>query len=216
MLFIESPSFPEAIGLHTTVGLSFQTDIVQLGSGGEQRNACWSQPLRRYDLSSAALPLEELLTLQAFFQAVQGRFLGFRFRDILEYSSSAGSVPITAHDQVLGQGDGVTSRFPLIKTSVVGEQRGVRRIQKPVVATVVVAVDGIPLDAACFTVDCSRGEITFLPEFLPPAGSVISAGFHFDVPCRFANDDLLITLHSADLGSIALSLVELRLPEYSS
>ena len=112
-------------------------------------------------------------------------------------------------DQVLGQGDGVTSRFTLIKTSTVGEQKRVRRIQKPVAGTVVIAVDGVLCDTVI--IDNEAGWVIF-PE-PPPEGSLITAGFTFDVPCRFASDDLLITLYSADLGSVALSLVELRLPE---
>ena len=207
MLFLESPSFPEALAVHTTVGLSFQTEIVQLGSGGEERNACWSEPLRRYDIASPALPRQELLSLQAFFQGVQGRLLPFRFRECLDYSSSTG--PVRPTDQVLGQGDGVTSRFTLIKTTAVGEQKRVRRIQKPVARTVVVAADGVLCDTVI--IDNEAGWVIF-PE-PPPEGSSITAGFLFDVPCRFASDDLCITLHTADLGSVALSLIEVRLPE---
>ena len=50
--FLESPRFPDNIGFHSTSNTQFNTDVVVLKNGFEQRNARWSYPLHSYDVAS--------------------------------------------------------------------------------------------------------------------------------------------------------------------
>lgn len=202
MSFLESPRFPTAIGLHSTVGVCFQTDIVCLQNGFEQRHAHWSSPLRRYEVVSGVQSEADLADILAFFNTVKGRSRAFRFKDCLDYRSSRGEQGITFLDQRIGKGDGQRCDFQLIQTW--GEQ--VRRIQKPVPNTVQVAINGVMAEV---TVDDSTGLIHFSEP--PEPEAIITAGFEFDVPCRFDTDQFVISLQSPHLGSYTLPLVEVRL-----
>lgn len=202
MSFLESPRFPTAIGLHSTVGVCFQTDIVCLQNGFEQRNAHWAFPLRRYEVTSGVQSKGELVEILTFFNTVKGRWRAFRFKDCLDDRSSSGEQGISPLDQILGQGDGQLCDFQLIQT--LGEDT--RCIQKPVPNTVQVAMDGRVTEVA---VDYTTGRIHFSEP--PELGTVITAGFEFDVPCRFDTDQLAISLQSPHLGSYTLPLVEVRL-----
>lgn len=205
MSFLESPRFPEHIGQYSTGGPCFQTDIVRLMSGMEQRNATWSTPLHRFDITSGIQTREDLMAVLAFFKQVRGRSIGFRFKDPLDFSSSLDV--ITPTDQLIGIGDGETQRFQLIKTTALGELKQVRVIQKPVPGTVMVAVNSMTKDV---DIDFTTGLLYF--NQAPKIGAMITAGFEFDVPCRFDTDQLCIGLQHGELGSFSLPLLEIRLP----
>jgi len=207
MNFLESPRFPGTMAQHALRHLSFLTEVVGLASGSEQRNALWSQPLRRYEVGANFQTQAELNQLLAFFQLARGRFLPFRFRDSLDFNSNSLGHGVTATDQMAGWGDGLQRAFQLIKTTRLGEIEQIRVIQKPVPGTVIVAVDGA-LEKQV-TVECSTGVITFAEP--PPLGAAITAGFEFDVPCRFDSDQLSVSLQPPDLGSFTLLLTEVRL-----
>jgi uncharacterized protein (TIGR02217 family) len=83
MDFLEFPCFPEQLAQQVTRSVCFLTEMVLLASSCEQRNAVWSQPLTRYEVSSYAQLPVALQTLEAFFHAVKGRWLPFRFKDDL-------------------------------------------------------------------------------------------------------------------------------------
>ena len=108
-----------------------------------------------------------------------------------------------AGDQYLGDGDGVRTRFDLVK--FYGEQA--RRITRPVAASVRVTVDGVELTAGW-----SLGEGGAILFATPPAaGDQVRAGFLFDVPVRFAEDRLETALASPMAGEAAsVPLVEVR------
>jgi uncharacterized protein (TIGR02217 family) len=204
MNFLESPRFPDRIGEHSAGGPCFHTEIVTLPSGFEQRNACWSYPLRRFDVTSGIKSAADLTEILAFFNSVRGRWLGFRYKDWLDYRSSCENAVISSTDQLLGQGDGVQKAFQLIQAL----GTGVRWIEKPVLGSVCIAVDGVSADAV--TVDHCTGRITFPDDQVPPEGAVITAGFEFDVPCRFDTDQLSISLQRPHLGSYTAQLIEVR------
>ena len=208
--FLASPRFPDAIGFHSSRSAQFYTEVVALQNGFEQRNARWSSPLHRYDVASGIKTETDLSTMLHFFNNVRGRWIGFRFKDWLDYSSAPVlGKPLTALDQAIGTGDGKNKAFSLLKTYRAGGLSQTRRIQKPVEATVRVAVNGT-LDPR-FTVDLETGVVA-LPEDAepPPVGALITAGFEFDVPCRFDTDQLCIGLQFQNVGSFSVPLVEVR------
>src|SRR5262249_30803038 len=143
MDFLETPRFPDTVLQQVSGGPCFFTEVVQLGSGHEQRNAGWARPLHRYEVSSSLKTPEELQAVFAFFNQVRGRWLPFRFKVPLDFSSALPDGTITSTDQMIGTGDGVQCAFQLIKTIKLGELESVRVIQKPVPDTIKVAVDGI-------------------------------------------------------------------------
>ena len=146
----------------------------------------------------------ELETLIAFFRARRGPAIGFRFRDPYDHSSNGMSGAPSAEDQQIGEGDGAISRFPLIKSYGPGEKR---RITRPQPGSVRVAVDGTELVTG-WTLD-ALGAVQFAQA--PAAGAVITAGYLFDVPVRFADDRLEVNRASFLAGEApSVPLVEVR------
>ena len=112
-------------------------------------------------------------------------------------------------DQVLGEGDGTRTVFPLIKRYGEGGDAVSRPIAKPVEGTTRVAVDGIELSGDVFAVAATTGVVTL--DVPPGAGAVVTAGFEFDVPVRFDADRIEVTLDSFDAGRMAaVPLIEIR------
>jgi uncharacterized protein (TIGR02217 family) len=149
----------------------------------------------------------ELGTLLAFFRARRGAARGFRLRDPSDNSSNAMTGTPTAVDQVLGTGDGVTASFPLVKRYGDGTDPQVRRITRPVAGSVKVSVNGTLL-----TSGWSLGALGVITFAAPPvSGSVVRAGFLFDVPVRFAEDQLQLAGTSFAAGEApSVPVVEIR------
>ena len=194
-------SFPVPLALAASGGPERRTEIVSLASGAEMRNAVWAGSRRRWDVGSAVLKLDMLQTLVAFFEARGGRLHGFRFRDALDDRSGAPGALVSAMDQLIGTGDGVTTQFELIKSY--GDYS--RRIRKPVAGTIIAAVDGVETP---ITEDTVNGSVLF--DSAPASGAVVSAGFRFDCPVRFDTDRLDITLEAVRAGrAVRVPLIEL-------
>jgi uncharacterized protein (TIGR02217 family) len=202
--------FPDAIGRGARGGPERRTQIVELASGEEERNASWANSRRRYDVSYGIRRADDLAAVVAFFEARCGRLHGFRFRDWADYRSCLPSGTPSPLDQHLGSGDGVTTAFPLVKHYASGAQSWTRAITRPVAGTVRIALDGVELDAEDgWSVDVASGIVTF--AVAPDAGVAITAGFEFDVPVRFDSDTLDVTLDVERLGAItSIPLLEIR------
>ncbi len=198
--------FPLALGQQARVSPGFSTAIVTTASGREQRNAAWASARMRYDAGTGVRSESDVQTLIAFFRARRGAAKAFRFRDPLDHSSNGMTGVPTATDQILGIGNGVQTRFPLIKRYGSGPDAEVRPISRPVGGSVLVATGGTR-HLTGWTL--SGGDILFT---LPPiSGQTVTAGFRFDVPVRFAEDNLDIdstTFAAGDISSIPL--IEVR------
>jgi uncharacterized protein (TIGR02217 family) len=200
--------FPDTISRGARGGPERRTQIVELASGDEERNASWANSRRRYDVSYGIRRADDLAAVVAFFEARNGRLHGFRFRDWSDYRSGLPSNVPSPLDQPIGTGDGTTSTFQLVKRYTSGAQGWTRTITKPVAGSGRVALAGVE-QASGWSVDTSTGVVTFAAP--PGAGVAISAGFEFDVPVRFDSDTLDVTLDIERLGSItSIPLVELR------
>ncbi|WP_308916788.1 DUF2460 domain-containing protein [Jannaschia sp. LMIT008] len=182
--------FPARISFGATGGPERMTEIVTLANGREERNTPWAHSRRRFDAGTGIRSLDDVAEVVAFFEARRGRLRAFRWKDWSDFQSCSPSGTIAATDQVLGHGDGARTAFLLSKTYGGGDHGYVRPIGKPVVGSVVVAVNGEPV-AAGFEVDHGSGTVTFGAP--PPSGTVVSAGFAFDVPVRFDTDALPVT-----------------------
>ena len=191
MTFIESPRFPTDIRFGSLSGPTMSTDIVSTGGGVEHRNANWDLPLYRFQAGYAVKTRAVALQVYELFLAMQGRFGGFRVQDAWDYSSASDGVgtPL-ATDHIIGTGNAVEVDFQLVKIYTKGGVSLSRKIKKPVASKgVLIEVDGSPLtEGVGYTVDYTTGIVTFTGA--PLNTHVITAGYEFDVPCRFDTDDL--------------------------
>ena len=202
--------FPDNISRGARGGPERRTQVVELASGDEERNASWANSRRRYDVAYGIRRADDLATVVAFFEARNGRLYGFRYKDWADYKSALPSQAITPTDQQIGTGTGTGSQktFQLTKSYTSGAQSWTRTIVKPVAGTVRVAL-GTVEQLTGWTLDATTGVVTFTAA--PGNGVIIRAGFEFDVPVRFDTDMLDVTLDIERLGSItSIPLLEIR------
>ncbi len=200
--------FPDNISRGARGGPERRTQIVELASGDEERNASWADSRRRYDVAYGIRRADDLAAVVAFFEARNGRLHGFRYKDWADYKSALPLQAITATDQQIGTGTGSLQTFQLAKRYTSGAQTWVRTIAKPVAGTVRVAL-GMVEQMSGWTVDTTTGVITFTTA--PANGVIVRAGFEFDVPVRFDSDSLDVTLDFERLGTnTAIPLLEIR------
>ncbi len=204
--------FPVAVSRGAIGGPERRTEVVVLGSGAEERNQRWADSRRSYNAGYGVKSLDDLHSAVSFFEERRGRLHGFRWRDPLDHRSCTSERAPSALDQTLGIGDGSRDRFPLIKVYGHAFAPYARRITKPVVGTVTVAVNGIIEPASTHVVDHGTGVVTFLVGHVPAAGDAVSAGFEFDVPVRFDTDKLEVDISGFKSGAIpSMPLVEIRI-----
>lgn len=204
--------FPTEIARGAHGGPERRTDVVVLGSGGEERNARWADSRRSYNAGYGVKSLSDLHTVIAFFEERRGRLYGFRWRDPMDDRSCTPDREPSPLDQTLGIGDGIAAIYPLTKTYGAAFAPYKRRITKPVAGSVTVAINAIIEPASTHTIDANTGIITFLPDHIPASGAAVSAGFKFDVPVRFDTDKLEVNIAGFNAGAIpSIPLVEIRL-----
>lgn len=213
--FIESPRFPLSVSWGSTAAPAYNTSVAVLRSGYEVRNSIWKYPLHRYNVAAGVRGERELYDLIEFFHVVQGRRYGFRFKDRWDFKSRFFREDVTPTDQVLGTVVNGQWQFQLVKRYEKGGVSRERVIRKPVQGTVRVAVDegSGPVEkteGTDFTVDYTTGVVSFLSAAVPPDGSVVYAGFEFDVPCRFEADELPVSLETYKAGAVTVTVVEIR------
>lgn len=154
----------------TEGGPEFSTTITTTNSGVEQRNAVWVSPKRRFDVGDRLIREAEHDAIEEFFNARQGRFEGFRFKDWADYKDKGRGilVPI-AHTASL-------ATYQLYKNYVSGSTTRTRKIHKPVASTIKAFVDGAQVSAGVL-VDSTTGIVS-----LPPRSIAISAATNAN-PC---------------------------------
>jgi uncharacterized protein (TIGR02217 family) len=208
MTFCED-RFPDDISRGARGGPERRTQVVELASGFEERNASWAQSRRRFDVAYGVRRADDLARVVAFFEARRGRLQAFRFKDWSDYKSCLPSVRVSELDQQIGVGDGTTTSFALMKAYGSDPETYLRRIVKPVAGTIRVALNGAEQFTG-WSVDVTTGLISF--DVPPDPGVIVTAGFEFDTPVRFDADALDVTLDLERLGSItAIPLIEVRL-----
>lgn len=181
-------------------GPNFNTTILELSSGHEQRNQNWSQSRASYDISYGIQNEDDLYNVLEFFYARKGRARGFRFKDWADYQivSRIG----------FATGDGVENDFQLTRTYTSGAVTYVRNISKPVSGTVRVWVNSVE-QVSGWTVDTTTGIVTFIT---PPTDThTIEWLGEYDVPVRFDSDQLNLSVEIFNAGSIpSIPLIEIR------
>ena len=203
--------YPVGLSIGSSGGPERRTEIVTLVNGFEERNSPWAHSRRRYDAGAGMRSLDDFAALIAFFEARRGQLHGFRWKDWADYKTCLPSQSVSAMDQEIGVGDGLTTVFQLRKTYASGGSAYTRDLVKPVAGSVKVAVAGVVQTLpAEFTVEEARGIVTLN---LPPAlGAVVTAGCEFDVPVRFDTDRISASIASFQAGEVpAVPVIEVRL-----
>lgn len=203
--------FPASLSFGSVGGPERRTEIVTLANGFEERNTTWAHSRRRYDAGVSLRSLDDVEALIAFYEARQGQLFGFRWKDWSDFKSCLPSKAPSALDQIIGLGDGVQLAFSLVKTYRSGEQSYTRPIVKPVLGTILVALDGdAKVETLEFSVDVTTGVITFPTP--PDPGVRVTAGFEFDVLVRFDTDRIQTSVASFKAGDVPnVPVLELRL-----
>lgn len=203
--------FPAALSFGSTGGPERRTDIVTLSNGFEERNTPWAHSRRRYDAGVGLRAMDDVDDVLSFFEARRGQMYGFRWKDWSDFKSCKPSASIGHEDQTIGYGDGVQTRFQLIKTYHSGAESYARSIAKPVRGTVVVSLAGdAQNEGVHFEVDLEHGVIVF--DRAPDEGREVMAGFEFDVPVRFDTDRIHTSAASFQAGEVpSIPVVEVRL-----
>lgn len=167
----------------------FKNYVSVSANGFETVVAGWESPLYEFTLPDAIRDHATYDAVMQHWMMMRGTLHVFPFRDPLDFASvpleSPLKVPtISNMDTVIGGGDGVTKTFQLRKAYGAPLAFEYRNITLPIVNTVTVSVGGV---ATPCSVERKGGLITFTNA--PANGTVIRAGFLFDVPVRFASDD---------------------------
>jgi len=185
---------PEDIERGTTGGPSFKTTVITMASGKEQRNQEWEVVRGTYDIGYGIQDRDDLEKVYAFFHARRGRLRGFRFRDWLDFSVTAGPV---------GTIPGQPNQRQLVRQYADVEVPYIRIITKPVIGTLKVYKNFVITDDYTLLDD---GVIQFPTD---PGGNVL-ATFDFDIPVRFDIDSLKVQLTTYRAGSIpSIQIIEL-------
>jgi len=153
----------------------WSTRIQTAVSGKETRRSYFSYPLWRFSLQYEFLrsgAQQELQQLVGFFNARQGSFDSWLYLDPEDNA---------AVDQLIGNGDGVTTRFRLAR-DFGGYIEPVGSMQTD--AGLSVTVDGAV--ASNYTPDVDTGAIVF--DTAPLAGAAIRWSGTFYYRCRFLQD----------------------------
>ncbi len=205
--------FPTAISRGAHGGPERRTDVVVLGSGHEERNARWADSRRIYNAGYGVRSLDELHAVIAFFEERRGRLHGFRWRDHADWKSCAPERSPTATDQALGFGSAVRTTFQLTKRYGSAFAPWDRTIKKPLAGTVLVAVAGLlKVEGVGWDLNPLSGLVTFRAGHVPPAGTLVTAGYEFDTPVRFDTDKLEINLQGFRHGAIpSIPIIEVRI-----
>lgn len=199
--------FPLELGFDAAGGPQFSTQVAMLASGHEQRNIQWASARLSYDAGLGVRSEEDLITLLSFFRARRGQAFGFRFRDPIDWTSGALDGEITPFDQLLGVGDASRLSFALVKHYGIAGEGEERAITRPVDGSVRVSVAGVELMTGW---TLAPGGIVQFDD--PPSdGDAVRAGFHFDVPVRFAADQIDVSLSAWRAGELPnVPVVEIR------
>lgn len=160
----------------------YNTEVVTTDGGWEVRNSRWSYPLHTFEfnLSPNARDAADFTEFRDLFYAAGGSAEAFKFKHWADYEGD---------DELIGTGDGSDTTFQLVKNYTRGATTRTRKITRPVSGTVVIYKDGVVQTVTThYTVNYSTGVVSFVTA--PALNTVIRADFEFDVPVRFADDEV--------------------------
>jgi uncharacterized protein (TIGR02217 family) len=213
-------------------GPSFDTRVIRMDGGGEQRVQIQQEPVWRWSATRenvSAINGADPDGIRDWFLARRGALYGFLFVDPIDYSTSGSNTGTpSAADEIIGYGDGTTTVFPFRKTySDPGGLSG-RRFSRRIVpltgsadaatAALLGVAEGTDLSpevavggaTVSHTVSQGRGEVRFATA--PASGVAITAGCYFCVPVRFSestDQGLDIQIDSFEGSSVSFEIISI-------
>lgn len=186
-------------------GPGFNTTVLTLSSGFEQRNINWSLPRLKWDLGYGIDSKADQQAVIAFFYARQGKGHSFRFKDWTDYEIGDDATDTL---QAIATANGSDTQFQAIKTYTSGAVTFSRVVTRLVTGTPRVFLDGVE-QMSGVSVNVETGVITFTGA--PTLNQVVGLIAEFDVPVRFDTDELNLTAILEDtIGIPDISIMEVR------
>lgn len=173
---------------------TFNTRIKTLRNGREVRNINWPFPKGKYTALYQHLNEPDHQVVISAHRTCYGSAIGFRFKDWTDYKAEL---------EFIGTGEGATQSLQLVKNYKFGTSTVARPIRKPIQNTIRLfqqIEDGAPTEIA-FTVDETTGVITFNAT---EDAAVLWSG-EFDVPVRFANDEIATEVDGTGHAGLVLT-----------
>lgn len=192
---------PVDIEIDAEGGAGWQTTIVQLGNGGEQRNQDWEENRHSFDVGYGISSLADLRAVRDFHKGRRGRARAFRFKDWMDFELDA---------ELIALGDTTETDFQIIKTYSPNSNPYVRRITRPITSTVEVYLDGVLQTIATNYTLLAGGIVHFLVA--PGLGVEIRITCEFDIPMRFDIDAFRLRLEAFEAGTIS-GIMLIEVPE---
>lgn len=193
---------PEHIEAGADVGPRFLTTVTGASGGAEQRNIEWSQEKLEANISYGMMSddnpddrEDSYKAILSFFRRCLGRGIPFRFRDPSDWEATREPIYQATTDGLYWQ---------LAKTYGADYRR---KITRPDPETVKLYAPG----GAEITTGWRLDVLGLIKFNAPPAGGVV-ASFEFDVPMRFDNDRLAVSLENVRAGSIGEIMI-VQVPE---
>jgi uncharacterized protein (TIGR02217 family) len=189
--------FPEDISYGSSGGPGFNTSVIELASGAEQRNVNWKQQRAEYDVSHGVKTRDQMEHLVEFFTARRGKAYGFRFKDWMDF---------TIDRQALNLTTGLTGTRQIYKRyEPETDYFFDRPITKIMPGTASIWIDGALVGDPDSILDYDTGIITV------GNGSVCEIECEFHVPVRFDTDTMKISHDDWEQMSWpSIPLVELK------
>lgn len=172
-----------------------RTNIVQLMSGAENRNAAWKFKKMKFSANYALLDYEAQQEVTAAFMAANAMLYLFRYRDYGDYRVES--------SPLVGVQVGTREPVQLTKRYSFGNVNVDRELQAITKATVVDML-GDPVPGVLNTVFG-----TFTPDDDWGLGTYRWSG-SFDLWVRFASDEFDMTMLTLDIATTDVELVEQR------
>lgn len=186
---------------------NWQTTVVMMAGGSEQRNAGWSDARRRYDATTApTLTLTSLQSVEKHFNARRGRTRSFALRDRSSFRATT---------ELFGTGDGVTTTFQLSVVSGDSGNAYTREIYLPENGTVSIFDNASPVSPTITYTGANGGRVVF--GIAPTAGHLLTWSGDYWIPVRYDIDEFpdseLFVWTSGTTGLVkgpSIGLIEVR------
>jgi len=181
-------------------GPTFKTQIVELKSGRERRNAEWARVRHQYSAPFNNIDPAAYANIKQMHLVCRGMLNVFRFRDELDYQ---------AINEQFGTGTGTQREFQLSKISTLDGVSYTREVFA-LAGNPTITVNGTPTTA--FAVNSRTGLVIF--DSAPAAAAVLRWSGIFDIWVRFTTDYLPFSIDNkgrdeqyAINGSVSLTEV---------
>lgn len=184
----------ECVAYGFSGGPAWNTLVVNMDNGREQRNGQWLYPKHRYSAQFMNVRPQARDEILNAFHAARGKLHAFRFKDWNDY---------TATSEAIAPAIGTSTAVQLVKSYTFGSEVSTRLIQAPVSGAVIYK-DGSPVSG---TLDTATG--LFTPSAPWAAGSYTWSG-EFDVWVRFDSDYNAFTIGDWQAHTADIELVEVR------